>query len=108
MAQSDRSRALYERIYATVDSIPKGRVATYGQVAREAGAPRNARSVGYALAKLPPKSPLPWHRVVNAQGKISPRPGSAPGLQLRKLRAEGVRVDRAGKIDLSTYRWIPD
>ena len=101
------SRELYRRIYAMVDSIPPGRVATYGQIAREAGAPRHARAVGYALRNLPPKSPLPWHRVLNAQGRVSPRPGEAPRLQLRRLRAEGVRVGRDGRVDLDEFGWKP-
>jgi len=101
------SQALYERIYATVESIPKGNVATYGQIAREAGAPRHARAVGYALRNLPPQSSLPWHRVLNAEGRISPRPGGAPRLQQKRLRAEGVRGDRTGKVDLAKYLWDP-
>ena len=107
MARSS-SQALYERIYATVDSIPEGQVATYGQIAKEAGAPRHARAVGYALRNLPSKSGLPWHRVLNAQGRISARPGGSPKLQQKRLRAEGISVDRSGKVDLQKYRWDPD
>jgi len=101
-------RDAYERIYAMVDSIPRGRVATYGQIAREAGLPRNARQVGYALRNLPDGSQLPWHRVVGASGKISPRAGSGYPSQRRLLQAEGVRVDRAGKVDLERFGWVPD
>lgn len=108
METPSRSNSLYERIFAMVDSIPRGKVATYGQIAREAGAPRHARSVGHALRNLPPQSPLPWHRVLNAGGAISPRPGGSPRLQLRRLCAEGVRVSRGGRVDLEKYRWNPD
>ena len=96
----------YRRIYAVVSRIPKGRVATYGQVAALAGLPRQARLVGYALHVLPPSSRLPWHRVVNARGEISVR-SSGLGheqLQAQLLRREGVRFS-AGKIALARYRW---
>src|SRR5215203_7264192 len=83
---------LLQRIYATVDSIPRGRVATYGQVAREADLPRRARFVGRALRTLPKGSSLPWHRVVNASGKISVRGASAVE-QRRRLKREGIRFD---------------
>src|SRR4051812_45835597 len=63
----------FERIYAVVRKIPKGRVATYGQVARLAGLPRHARHVGFALAALDERAAVPWQRVVNAAGRISRR-----------------------------------
>jgi methylated-DNA-protein-cysteine methyltransferase-like protein len=97
---------LYQRIYATVDAIPRGRVATYGGVARAAGLGRRARAVGRALACLPLGSPLPWHRVVNARGEISPRgDGEAARAQRRRLEREGVRFDARGRIDLARYAW---
>jgi len=102
----DRDEA-YQRIYALVDSIPPGRVASYGQVARESGLPRHARLVGRALANLPAGSDLPWHRVVNAAGRISPRPGAAVSRQRRLLRAEGVRVGEGDRIDLRAFGWSP-
>jgi methylated-DNA-protein-cysteine methyltransferase-like protein len=94
------------RIYATVSRIPKGRVATYGQLAALAGLPRRARLVGHALRVLPADSPVPWHRVVNAQGKISPR-GDLLGheeLQAHLLRREGVRLEGSA-LSLERYRW---
>ncbi len=98
--------ALLQRILAVVDSIPRGCVATYGQVAREAGAPRHARHVGRVLARLSAASPLPWHRVVNASGTISLRgDGAACRAQRRLLRREGVRFDRLGRIDLARHGW---
>ena len=84
----------YRRIYAAVRRVPRGRVATYGQIAEVAGLPRHARLVGYALNVLPPDSGVPWHRVVNAQGRISPRADALgyEDLQERLLRREGVRL----------------
>jgi len=98
----------YQKIYAVVSRIPRGRVATYGQVAALAGLPRQARLVGYALNVLPDKTEVPWHRVVNAAGKISIR-GSGLGhedLQAQMLRREGVRF-LGGAIPLARYRWRP-
>jgi len=98
----------HRRIYRVVSRIPRGRVATYGQVAELAGLPRRARLVGHALRVLAFDTPVPWHRVVNAQGRISLR-GDALGhedLQLQLLRREGVRFV-AGVIPLERYRWQP-
>lgn len=89
--------------YAVVQSIPAGRVASYGQVARLAGLPRHARQVGYALAALEPGSPVPWHRVVNARGAVSSRPGA--DRQRSLLEVEGVRFNEAGRIDLRRFGW---
>lgn len=96
-----------QRILAVVDSIPRGRVATYGQVAREAGLPRHARLVGRVLATLAPGTKMPWHRVVNSAGKISLRGGDGPATQARRLRREGVAVSLAGRVDLRERRWMP-
>ncbi len=96
----------YQLIYATVRQIPKGKVATYGQIAELAGLPRQARQVGYALHALPEKTTVPWHRVVNAQGKISLRTeGGADTTQKLRLQREGVRFNDRGVIDLRVYRW---
>lgn len=92
--------------YAVVQSVPEGHVVTYGDVAREAGFPRCARQVGQALAALPSDTPVPWHRVVNSRGEISPRPNG--GNQRRLLEAEGVEFDARGRIDLEAYRWRED
>ena len=95
-------------IYAVVRRIPRGRVATYGQVARLAGLPRQARQVGYALNRLSEDSGVPWHRVINAKGEISARaiPDDAR-LQRILLSAEGVRFNPAGRIALDRYLWNP-
>jgi methylated-DNA-protein-cysteine methyltransferase related protein len=99
---------VYARIYATVDSVPKGRVATYGQIAREAGLAGRARLVGRALRLLPAGSPLAWHRVVNAAGRISPRDAACERRQRRRLSAEGVGFDARGRIDLARFGWRPE
>jgi methylated-DNA-protein-cysteine methyltransferase-like protein len=98
----------YQRIYAVVKRIPRGRVATYGQVASLAGLAGHARQVGYALHALPEGSVVPWHRVVNAQGAISMR--SLPGAELvqqQLLAQEGVRLDAKGRVKLSRVGWAP-
>lgn len=101
-----RSESSYARIYAVVRRIPRGRVATYGQVARLAGFPRHARLVGYALHALPENSSIPWQRVINSKGEVSPRtiPG-CDGLQVQLLEDEGVYFDTRGRISLRRYRW---
>lgn len=106
MGRGRRAEA-FERFYAVVDSIPPGRVATYAQVAREAGLPRHARHVGAALRRLPARSALPWHRVLNAQGRVSPRPGAGCTRQRALLEAEGVPFDGRGRVDLRRYGWRP-
>lgn len=98
----------HAQIFAVVRRIPRGRVATYGQVAALAGFPNHARQVGYALAALSSDAPVPWHRVVNAQGRISPRrddPGGAMVQQLR-LEQEGV-VLKGGRVALDEFGWAP-
>jgi methylated-DNA-protein-cysteine methyltransferase-like protein len=96
--------AMRQRILATVDAIPRGKVATYGQVAREAGLAGRARLVGRVLRDLPTGSKLPWHRVINAAGKISVR-GTSEREQARRLRREAVRIDARGRIDLERHLW---
>ncbi len=87
--------------------IPRGRVATYGGIAELAGLEGHARQVGYALHDLPPGSDVPWHRVINARGEISPRShGDSHELQRMLLESEGVEFDRTGRVDLKKYRWI--
>jgi len=96
----------YARIYAVVKRIPRGRVATYGQVATLAGLDGHARQVGYALHNLPDRSDVPWHRVINARGEISPRSaGDSHELQRMLLEAEGVEFSLDGRVALKTYRW---
>lgn len=97
----------YQRIYAIVRRIPRGRVATYGQVATLAGLPGAARQVGYALHALSGSTALPWHRVINAAGRIS-LPAGAGGLEQRfRLIADGVPVNEQGQVPLARCQWRP-
>jgi methylated-DNA-protein-cysteine methyltransferase-like protein len=96
------------RIYAVVRRIPRGCVATYGQVAALAGLPGHARQVGYALHDLGDDSGVPWHRVINAQGRVSLR--GEPGwdaIQRQLLERERVRFDAEGRVSLPRYQWQP-
>lgn len=100
----------YAQIYFCVSRIPPGRVATYGQIAQLAGIPNGARAVGYALSALEKDSPVPWHRVVNAAGEISPRStnDAMENMQRIRLQREGVVFDAHGRIRLATFRWNGD
>ena len=99
-----REKELYERVYTVVRLIPRGRVATYGQVAAVVGPPCDAREVGGAMAALRYQSvdpPVPWQRVINAQGKVSTK-----GLgQQHLLEEEGVVFDEEGRTDLGRFGW---
>jgi methylated-DNA-protein-cysteine methyltransferase-like protein len=97
----------YELYYSVVRRVPRGRLATYGTIAREAGLPGRARQVGYALAALPDSHDVPWHRIVNARGEVSTR-ATAIGyerLQQSLLEAEGVIFDGAGRVSLDELGW---
>ncbi len=96
----------YATIWRIVRRIPRGRVATYGQVAELADLEGHARQVGYALHNLPERSDVPWHRVINARGEISPRTaGDSHELQKMLLEAEGVELDLRGRIALKQFQW---
>jgi methylated-DNA-protein-cysteine methyltransferase related protein len=98
-------RELEQRIYTVVAQIPRGKVATYGWVAERAGLVRGARRVGYALRMLPAGKHIPWHRVVNAQGRISlPATSTAAKRQRQRLHQEGI-VFRRNRIDLKRFGW---
>jgi methylated-DNA-protein-cysteine methyltransferase-like protein len=99
--QSLTGDAALEAIWQTICAIPRGRVSTYGAVARAAGLPGRARQAGYALRVAPPSLKLPWHRVVGAGGRIAfPKSSRAHAEQARRLRAEGVAV-RDGRVAAS-------
>ena len=99
------ANASHMAIWKIVGTIPKGRVASYGQVARLAGLPRHARMVGAVLGLAPASKKLPWYRVINAQGRIALPPNS-PGFreQRKRLRDEGVMVVK-GRVDMKKYGW---
>ena len=100
----------YEQIYATIRRIPPGKVATYGQIAALAGLPRRARLVGTALREAPDSLDIPWQRVINAGGRVSPRGdlGVREGYQRHLLEEEGVVFSSSGRVDLERFGWDPD
>lgn len=104
-----RGQNLYFKIYGAVRRIPKGKVASYGQIAQLIGAPRSARVVGWALRTLKPTTNVPWHRVINAAGMISIENMSTPKeAQAAQLRAEGIEIEeRDGNlfVDMTRYGW---
>ena len=109
-AQADKE-SMWQRFYAVIKKIPRGSVATYGQIAALAGMPRHARHVGYALSALPANMKLPWHRVINSQGRISLRlrhwDSGSDDLQRILLEAEDVRFGSTGKVSLKKFQWVP-
>lgn len=86
-----------QTLFTMLSYIPKGKLTTYGQLAKAAGYPNHARHVGKVLAKLPKDTKLPWFRVVNGQGKIS-LVGEAYQRQKQCLQAEGIYINEQGKI----------
>ncbi len=97
-----------QRVWAVVRRIPRGRVATYKQIAEHAvlPGPTGPRQVGYALAALPEDTKIPWQRVINVQGRVSPRGPHDDGERQRELLAlEGVQIGLDGRIDLARYGW---
>jgi methylated-DNA-protein-cysteine methyltransferase-like protein len=98
----------WNRVYDVVFDIPSGKVATYGQIAALAGMPGAARQVGWALSALDADDDVPWHRVINAQGEISPR-GARETVDLHRalLESEGVELSQRGRVDLGRYVWEP-
>ena len=95
--------APFAKVWAIVRRIPRGRVATYGQISEMIARRLTPVGVGWAL-RAAKDDTLPWHRVVNERGTIS-TDGEIPGLQRARLQAEGVRFDRSGALDLEKYRW---
>jgi methylated-DNA-protein-cysteine methyltransferase-like protein len=126
MPQSEEAAHWFDAVYTAIQEIPAGQVCTYGYVALLLGFPQRARQVGVCLKHLPPYDPndpekhyfhgdnVPWWRVVNAKGGISPRGdgGEAVARQVERLRAEGIEVSNPRGIeeftvDLRTYLWQP-
>jgi methylated-DNA-protein-cysteine methyltransferase-like protein len=105
----NESISFNQLIYALVRHIPYGKVLNYGRVAELLGVPHGARAVGWAMSALKSDDQgVPWHRVVNAQGRISIK-GSPEGAaeQRARLEAEGVVFDERGYLDMRTYLWKP-
>jgi methylated-DNA-protein-cysteine methyltransferase related protein len=95
----------WDPVYRLVKRIPRGRVTTYGDLAKALRMPGGARVVGWAVAATPKGKGIPWHRVISAGGKIRmPEPHAS--LQRRLLKSEGVDVNRA-PINMKTYGWVP-
>jgi methylated-DNA-protein-cysteine methyltransferase related protein len=96
-----------ERALSIILSIPRGKVATYGQIAGVAGSPNGARQVARVLHSLSRAKKLPWQRVINSRGSISLPRGAGFEHQKALLESEGVPVSRNGRIDLKRYLWVP-
>ena len=95
-----------EKIWLVVNQIPRGKVASYGQVAKLAELPGYARYLGYVMKNLPKGTKLPWHRVVNSQGRLSfPRDSSSYQRQKSLLEKEGI-VFVKGKFSMKKYGWL--
>lgn len=115
MSESKRRIKFNLKVYEIVRSIPSGRVMSYGKIAALIPPPKGmslpayarvrARWAGYAMAGCP--DDVPWQRVVNAQGRVSQRPGFGPQLQRQLLEEEGVEFDGQGRINMRTYAWEP-
>jgi methylated-DNA-protein-cysteine methyltransferase-like protein len=100
--------SFFDAVYVLVRQIPRGKVASYGDIAAMLGHPRAARTVGWALASLPPgqEEEIPWQRVINAQGRISIRHmRHAADEQRALLEAEGIEFDSRGLVDLQRFGW---
>lgn len=109
--ESDHVRELYRRIYQVVRKIPKGRVATYGQIAELAGLPGGSRVAGAAMKTSQPGDRLPWQRVIGKAGKLRGRiaiydPVGA-AIQRQLLESEGIEVGESGLVALDVYGWLP-
>ena len=107
MAKPDLS--FNQKVYALVRHIPPGKVLSYGRVAQLLGVPNGAREVGWAMSSLPSgQRDVPWHRVVNAQGRVSIK-GSpeAAALQRARLEAEGIAFDEKDRLDMDRHVWQP-
>jgi methylated-DNA-protein-cysteine methyltransferase-like protein len=98
----------YERIYKTVNSIPKGNVSSYGQIADFAGLPGRARLVGKSLACVPESQTVNWHRVVRSNGQLAFEKGSEQAVkQTGLLQEEGVAVFN-NRVKMNNFNWVPD
>lgn len=99
--------SLTQRVKDVMRQIPRGKVATYGQIAALAGNPRATRLVVWILNSSSQKDKLPWHRVVNSKGRISLKPNHGYEIQKVLLQKEGVKFDRSDTIDFDRFLWSP-
>jgi methylated-DNA-protein-cysteine methyltransferase related protein len=98
----------FENVWKVVLQIPRGKVASYGQIAALLGSPRAARTVGWAMNSTPDELDIPWHRVINSRGRISLNENEQGGnLQRLLLEQEGVKFNIKGFVDLDRYQWVP-
>ena len=107
MRKDEKRTAFSRKVVEAIRKIPRGRVATYGQIAALAGNARAARGVAWILHSSSDAARLPWHRVIGGRGRISLGRGRGFEEQRKRLAAEGVAVDRAGRIDLESFLWEP-
>jgi methylated-DNA-protein-cysteine methyltransferase-like protein len=98
----------YKKVKETIKQIPKGKVATYGQIASMAGNYRAARQVAWVLHSSSDKDNLPWHRVINRKGEISLPHGNGFEEQKHLLQMEGVVFDKKNRINLERFLWNPE
>jgi methylated-DNA-protein-cysteine methyltransferase-like protein len=99
--------SLSQSIIKVIKNIPRGKVATYGQIAMIAGNPNHVRHVVWILHSQSNKENLPWHRVINSKGKISLRPGEGFERQKLLLEKEGINFMKENQINLVQYLWNP-
>lgn len=101
-------KSFFERVYDVLALIPRGKVTTYGAIARKIGVPRSSRAVGYALHVNPKPVEYPCHRVVNREGRLAPAFAfGGIDVQRQLLENEGVKVNDDNTVDLEAYLWIP-
>jgi methylated-DNA-protein-cysteine methyltransferase-like protein len=105
--KTSEASSFSQRVKEIIKKIPRGKVATYGQIAAYAGHPRAARQVVWILNSSSRKDKLPWHRVINRNGQISLKPNSGYEIQKMLLQREGVKFDKNDAVDFEFYLWTP-
>lgn len=96
------------RVMEIIQSVPEGKVMTYGQVAKLAGSPRGARQVVRILHSMSAKYKLPWHRIINAKGEIAVKDYESQSMQKMFLEGEGIEIEKGNRINLDKYQFHPD
>ena len=100
--------SFFEHVWTVAAKVPRGKVTTYGAMARALGSPGAARTVGWAMRAAPVRSGMPCHRVINVTGELSPEDTfGGPGVQRSLLESEGVTFDVQGRVDMKRHLWIP-